>query len=39
LEELLSRIPDFHIDIDAMQYAPGNYVRRPLTAPMSVTRP
>ncbi|MDJ0112315.1 cytochrome P450, partial [Rhodococcus erythropolis] len=39
LEELLSRIPDFHIDIEAMQYAPGNYVRRPLTAPMSVARP
>ncbi|MFF1941454.1 cytochrome P450 [Rhodococcus qingshengii] len=39
LEELLSRIPDFHVDIEAMQYAPGNYVRRPLSAPMSVTRP
>ncbi|GAA4816203.1 cytochrome P450 [Nocardioides caeni] len=36
LEELLAAIPDFTVDEDAMAWAPGPYVRRPLTLPMSV---
>jgi cytochrome P450 len=28
LEELLNRCPDFSVDGDAGQFAPGNYVRR-----------
>nr|WP_199742864.1 cytochrome P450 [Nocardia stercoris] len=33
LTELLSRCPDFDVDIDAVRYAPGYYVRRPTTVP------
>ncbi|MFZ2176430.1 MAG: cytochrome P450 [Rhodococcus sp. (in: high G+C Gram-positive bacteria)] len=33
LEELLGRCPDFIVDIDAVEYASGNYVRRPTTIP------
>ncbi|MFI9405911.1 cytochrome P450 [Nocardia sp. NPDC052316] len=31
LEELLDRFPNFAVDIDAVEYAPGPYVRRPTT--------
>jgi cytochrome P450 len=33
LEELLSRFPDFTVDLDAVQWAPGPYVRRPVSVP------
>ncbi|WP_018177276.1 cytochrome P450 [Jongsikchunia kroppenstedtii] len=33
LAELLSRCPDFEVDVDGIQYAPGSYVRRPTTVP------
>ncbi|AOW91866.1 cytochrome [Rhodococcus sp. WMMA185] len=33
LEELLARCPDFTVDIDAVIYAEGNYVRRPTSVP------
>jgi cytochrome P450 len=33
LEELLDRFPDYRVDIDAVEYAPGPYVRRPTTVP------
>lgn len=33
LEELLERFPNYRVDIDAVQYAPGPYVRRPTTVP------
>ncbi len=36
LEELLARIPDFTVDVDAVTWAPGPYVRRPLTVPLTV---
>ncbi|MCZ4080148.1 cytochrome P450 [Rhodococcus sp. H36-A4] len=36
LEELLLRYPDFTVDIDAVEYAPGNYVRRPTHVPFAV---
>lgn len=36
LEELLSAIPDFTVDDAAVTWAPGPYVRRPLTVPLSV---
>jgi cytochrome P450 len=38
LEELLSRVPHFGVDVDAVTWAPGPYVRRPLTVPFEVTR-
>ena len=38
LEELLARIPHFSIDVDAVRWAPGPYVRRPLTVPLRVER-
>lgn len=34
LEELLARIPDLAVDEDAVTWAPGPYVRRPLTLPV-----
>lgn len=34
LEELLARIPDFHVDAGAITWAPGPYVRRPLSLPL-----
>ena len=37
LEELLARIPHFAVDVDAVRWAPGPYVRRPLTLPFEVT--
>ncbi|GAW49830.1 cytochrome P450 130 cyp130 [Nocardioides sp. PD653] len=36
LEELLTRCPDFTVDLDAVQWAPGSYVRRPTTVPFRV---
>jgi len=36
LEELLARIPDFEVDEDRIVWAPGAYVRRPLSMPLRV---
>lgn len=36
LEELLARMPRFSVDSDAAEYAPGHYVRRFKTLPISV---
>jgi cytochrome P450 len=36
LEELLARCPDFTVDLDAVRWAPGPYVRRPTTVPFRV---
>lgn len=36
LQELLARIPDFTVDLDAVTWAPGPYVRRPLSVPLVV---
>lgn len=33
LEELLERFPEYQVDIDAVTYAPGPYVRRPTSVP------
>jgi cytochrome P450 len=33
LEELLVRLPEFEVDIDGVEYAPGPYVRRPTRVP------
>jgi cytochrome P450 len=33
LEELLARFPQFEVDIDGVEYAPGPYVRRPTRVP------
>jgi cytochrome P450 family 130 len=38
LTELLSRCPDFEIDEDAIVWAGGSYVRRPLSVPFTVMR-
>ena len=38
LTELLSRCPDFEVDEDAIVWAGGSYVRRPLSVPFRVTR-
>src|SRR5246500_1094016 len=38
LAELLSRCPDFEVDEDAIVWAGGSYVRRPLSVPFTVTR-
>lgn len=37
LEELLTRFPDFAVDLDAVKWAPGPYVRRPLSMPFRAT--
>ncbi len=34
LEELLARCPDFAVDLDAVTWAPGPYVRRPTRVPL-----
>ena len=34
LEELLARIPHFAVDVEAVSWAPGPYVRRPLSVPL-----
>jgi cytochrome P450 len=36
LEELLARFPDFTVDLDAVTWAPGPYVRRPTLVPVRV---
>ena len=36
LEELLHRIPDFTVDLDAVEWASGSYVRRPTHVPLEV---
>ena len=36
LEELLARCPDFTVDLDGVEWAPGPYVRRPTTVPLRV---
>ncbi|BBZ32333.1 cytochrome P450 130 [Mycolicibacterium confluentis] len=36
LRELLSRCPDFEVDEDAVVWAGGSYVRRPLSVPFTV---
>ena len=36
LTELLSRCPDFEVDEDAIVWAGGSYVRRPLSVPFRV---
>jgi cytochrome P450 len=36
LEELLRHIPDFSVDRSAVTWAPGAYVRRPLSVPLVV---
>jgi cytochrome P450 len=37
LEELLARIPSFTVDLGGVTWAPGPYVRRPLTVPLVIT--
>jgi cytochrome P450 len=36
LEELLARVPSFTVDAGGVTWAPGPYVRRPLTVPLAV---
>ena len=36
LREFLTRIPDFDVERDRITWAPGNYVRRPLSVPVTV---
>ena len=36
LDELLHRIPDYRVDLDAVTWAEGNYVRRPTAVPLEV---
>ncbi len=36
LEELLTRIPDFEVDVSGVTWAEGPYVRRPLTVPLTI---
>jgi hypothetical protein len=36
LEELLARVPAFTVDVAGVTWAPGPYVRRPLTVPLAV---
>lgn len=35
IEELLARIPDFEVDVDAITWAPGAYVRRATRVPFA----
>jgi cytochrome P450 len=37
LEELVTRIPSYDVDAEAVTWAPGPYVRRPLTVPVTIT--
>ncbi|WP_309648035.1 cytochrome P450 [Nocardioides sp.] len=37
LEELLTRCPDFSVDLDAVTWADGAYVRRPTSVPFRTT--
>ena len=36
LTELLTRIPDFDVDPGSVTWAPGSYVRRPLTTRIAI---
>jgi cytochrome P450 len=36
LDELLSRMPDFRVNLDAVTWAEGSYVRRPTAVPLEV---
>ena len=36
LREFLTRIPQFEVDHERITWAPGNYVRRPLSVPLTV---
>jgi cytochrome P450 len=36
LREFLTRIPEFEVDHDGIVWAPGNYVRRPLSVPLTI---
>jgi len=36
LREFLTRIPEFEVEHDGIAWAPGNYVRRPLSVPITV---
>ena len=38
LEELLARVPGFEVDLDGVRWAPGAYVRRPTTVPVTAGR-
>jgi cytochrome P450 len=38
LTELLARCPDFEVDGDAIVWAGGSYVRRPLSVPVRIAR-
>lgn len=38
LEELLVRCPDFEVDLDGVEWAPGPYVRRPTRVPFLAGR-
>jgi cytochrome P450 len=38
LEELLTSCPDFDVDLDAVRWADGGYVRRPTSVPFSAGR-
>jgi len=38
LEELLAACPEFTVDLDAVEWAPGPYVRRPTRVPFEVVR-
>ncbi|WP_275583814.1 cytochrome P450 [Gordonia hydrophobica] len=35
LQELLTRCPDFSVDVDGIEWAAGNYVRRPVSVPFA----
>ncbi|ALG84179.1 cytochrome P450 [Gordonia phthalatica] len=35
LQELLARCPDFSVDIEGIEWATGNYVRRPVSVPFT----
>lgn len=35
LTELVDRCPDFEVNVDGIAWAPGNYVRRPLSVPFT----
>ncbi|MFI6868936.1 cytochrome P450 [Nocardia sp. NPDC050406] len=37
LQELLTRCPDFTVDIDGVRYSEGNYVRWPMSVPFRAT--
>lgn len=39
LEELLARFPQFEVDVEGVEYAPGPYVRRPTRVPFRVGTP